>query len=198
MTQRRLSGGVSLPNEHQWGSPVSPVLLIIPLSVWKVWFGNSSLIVFPGLLCIIAFFFPTCVTLTPQRATRFCKTPTSLLSAITSLWPPATLKINLGQGCYLALWWTSTDRVADLAVNASERACSGETLLMWLIAGHHIQYLLRLARETAGKQCHSRTAGFSANVAKSLWRNVAFFHVSVRLQVGLDVELIWQVIIFIS
>lgn len=32
----------------------------------------------------------------------------------------------------------STDCVADLAVNVSECACAGETLLMWLIVGHDI------------------------------------------------------------
>lgn len=42
------------------------------------------------------FLFPTLRTLTPHVLEK------SHLSAVTSLWPPATLKISSGQGCCLA------------------------------------------------------------------------------------------------
>lgn len=74
---------------------------------------------------------------------------------------------------------------------------------MWLIVGHDIQYLLCLAPEAEGKLCYSRTARFFSHLAFIIvWRNVAHVHVS---QTGLgqapglmDVQLIWQVINFLS
>lgn len=114
-------------------SLVSPVLLIIPLSVWNVWFGNFSHCLSRSLVhnC---FLFPTCITLTPHVFAKSHLTPGRHNISVAA----SNSENQFRSGCYLALWWTSTDRAADLAVNASECACSGETLLMWLIVGHDI------------------------------------------------------------